>query len=54
MTSLGQGLPPTPFNPYVEDPTAMGNSNALFQQQNAYAAPLQPVGRPPTLASVRD
>ncbi|KAF9872221.1 hypothetical protein CkaCkLH20_10313 [Colletotrichum karsti] len=44
MPGVAQALPPTPFNPYADDPTGLGGSSAAyFQHQNAYTAPLPPL-----------
>lgn len=44
MSSVGQSLPATPFNPYADEHNAMGGSgSAYFPSQGAFAAPLQPL-----------
>jgi hypothetical protein len=43
MAGLGQGLSSAQYNPYLDDPSGMGGSSSMFQQQNAFAAPIQPV-----------
>lgn len=44
MSSVGQGLSGTPYNPYADDHSAMTGAGAnFFQAQSAFAAPLQPL-----------
>lgn len=44
MGGVGQALPAAQFNPYAEDPTGMGaHGSAYYQNQAAFAAPLQPL-----------
>ncbi|KAH6688919.1 PAB-dependent poly(A)-specific ribonuclease subunit PAN3 [Plectosphaerella plurivora] len=43
MAGLGQGLSTAQYNPYLDDPSGMGASSSIFQQQNAFAAPIQPL-----------
>ncbi|KAL2758368.1 hypothetical protein ACRALDRAFT_2040569 [Sodiomyces alcalophilus JCM 7366] len=35
LSTLGPALPGAQYNPYAEDPTALGGTSAFFQQQNS-------------------
>lgn len=44
MSSVGQSLPTTPYNPYAEEHNVMaGTSSAFFQAPGAFTTPLQPL-----------
>lgn len=44
MSSVGQALPTTQFNPYADDHTGMGGGGApFFANQAAFATPMQPL-----------
>ncbi|ROT41658.1 PAB-dependent poly(A)-specific ribonuclease subunit PAN3 [Sodiomyces alkalinus F11] len=43
LSSIGQTLPTPQYNPYAEDPTALGGTTAFFQQQNTFVPPMQPL-----------
>jgi hypothetical protein len=44
MSAVGQTIPTTPYNPYLEDTTNIANNGAAyFPPQPAYTAPAQPV-----------
>jgi PAB-dependent poly(A)-specific ribonuclease subunit 3 len=45
MSSISQAMPSAPYNPYLEDTSAMpSNGAAYYQAQPSFAAPAQPVG----------
>uniref|UniRef100_A0A8H7TVJ1 PAN2-PAN3 deadenylation complex subunit PAN3 n=1 Tax=Bionectria ochroleuca TaxID=29856 RepID=A0A8H7TVJ1_BIOOC len=44
MSTVGQALPATPYNPYADDHAALSSAGAaFFQPQGAFATPLQPL-----------
>ncbi|KAJ4259597.1 PAB-dependent poly(A)-specific ribonuclease subunit 3 [Fusarium torreyae] len=44
MPAVNQGLTTPQFNPYAEDPNALGgHGSGYFQAQNAFATPVQPL-----------
>jgi PAB-dependent poly(A)-specific ribonuclease subunit 3 len=44
MSTLNSAMPPTQYNPYLEDTNNMaGNPSAYYQGQPTFAAPPQPV-----------
>jgi PAB-dependent poly(A)-specific ribonuclease subunit 3 len=44
MSSVAQAMPPTPYNPYLEDTSSLANNGAAYYTaQSTYTAPAQPV-----------
>lgn len=43
MSSVGQALPTTPYNPYADEHHALAGGSAFYQAQGAFSAPVPPL-----------